>query len=332
MNLIPNYISKSKKLQPLIDLINEAIFILSCFGIPVNQTERRLERMGMAFLAVVNVKESADWIKVDGLNSCRSRDIIKYWNKNFNESIADSSYDDIRREDLKLIVLAEIIISSSANQNAARNDGTRRYAINPEYIPLIKAFRTKLWESDVKAFIRDKVTLQSRLSEKRDISTVPITISSNLTLQFSFGKHNELLKSVIEQFLPRYGYEAEVLYVGDAADKFLHLDKERLNSLNFFELAHGELPDVVAYSTQKKWLYLIEAVHTSGEISPTRLLILKELTKKCQAEIIFVTAFLDRKTFRKFVAEIAWETEVWIAESPDHLIHFDGEKFLGAYP
>ncbi|MCI0488488.1 MAG: hypothetical protein L0229_18020 [Blastocatellia bacterium] len=150
-------------------------------------------------------------------------------------------------------------------------------------------------------------------------------------MEFTAGEHNILQKAIIEDFLPRYGYNSKVLYVGDAANRFLLLEKEELEKLKFFELAHGELPDVVAYSKEKNWLYLIEAVHTSGPISPLRRLNLQALTKTCTAEIIYVTAFLNRQTFRRFIGDIAWETEVWIASEPDHLIHFDGEKFLGPY-
>ena len=109
------------------------------------------------------------------------------------------------------------------------------------------------------------------------------------------------------------------------------MEKEYLESLNFFELSHEELPDVVAYSRTKNWLYLIEAVHSSGPISEIRLLQLKKLTERCKADIVYVTAFLDRAKFRQFMAEIAWETEVWIADNPDHLVHFNGDKFLGPY-
>ncbi len=101
--------------------------------------------------------------------------------------------------------------------------------------------------------------------------------------------------------------------------------------MNFFEISHDELPDVIAYSKNKNWLYLIEAVHSSGAISELRLLQLQKLTQKCTANIIYVTAFLNRTTFRKFIADIAWETEVWIADNPEHLIHFNGDKFLGPY-
>ncbi len=138
-------------------------------------------------------------------------------------------------------------------------------------------------------------------------------------------------KQIIEEFLPRYGYGAEVLYIGDTSDKYLFIQKERLLQLRFFEIGHEELPDIIAYSKEKNWLYLIEAVHSSGAIDEIRLMQLASLTKQCTADIIYVTAFLNRKTFRKFIQDIAWETEVWIADSPDHLIHFNGDKFLGPY-
>lgn len=111
----------------------------------------------------------------------------------------------------------------------------------------------------------------------------------------------------------------------------MHIDRPALKALDFFELKRGELPDVVAYNKSKNWLFMIEAVHSSGPISATRLLELEKLTASCKADRIYVTAFLDKTTFRKFVADIAWETEVWIADNPDHLIHFNGDKFLGPY-
>lgn len=135
----------------------------------------------------------------------------------------------------------------------------------------------------------------------------------------------------VEDFLPRYGEGAEVLYVGDAADKFLHIDKPALQTLRFFELAHEQLPDIIAYSKPRNWIYLVEVVHSSGPISKLRHEELRELTKQCTADIVYVTAFLDRETYRKFASDIAWETEVWIAEVPDHIIHFDGKRFLGPY-
>jgi hypothetical protein len=335
MSQYPDFIPNSNKSEQLKKLLNQAIYILINLGIPLeNQTCRRLERIAMAFLAISNIKSTEEWSQIKEKQSnyaLRTRDIIRYWNTYFDENISESSYDDIRRKDLKLLVLGEIIIKSASNPNAATNDGTRVFGLNPDHLDIIALFGSQNWENMANDFMNQRQTLIDKLSSSRKISLIPVTFPSGKKIEFTQGKHNELQKAVIEEFLPRYGYGAEVLYVGDTADKFLHIERERLTNLNFFELGHGELPDIVAYSSQKNWLYLIEAVYSSGVISPIRLLELKKLTQECKADIIFVTTFLERKTFRKFVADIGWETEVWIADEPDHLIHFDGEKFLGSY-
>src|SRR5208282_2841520 len=176
------------------------------------------------------------------------------------------------------------------------------------------------WLDAMEEFMADRPTLAERLEAARQLNQVSIKLPDGQTIQFSPGEHNLLQKAIIEQFLPRYGFGAEVLYVGDTAKKFLVRNESKLESLKFFELEHGELPDVVAYSSLKNWLFLIEAVHSSGPISSIRLLELKRLVKNCTADILFITVFLNRDTFRKFAPDIAWETEVWIADAPDHMV------------
>jgi type II restriction enzyme len=158
-----------------------------------------------------------------------------------------------------------------------------------------------------------------------------VKLPSGHTLDFSQGGHNQLQREVIEEFLPRYGYGAEVLYVGDATDKYLLREDGRLQDLGFFELLHGALPDIVAYSAEKNWLYLIEAFYSSGPMTEERILELKKELQNCTADLIFVTAFISKSAFKKSAASIGWESEVWTADNPDHLIHFNGGKFLGPY-
>lgn len=316
-------------------LIKEAIQILSALGVPAETlTKRRADRMAMAFLAVAALKLGDSWKSVkskDDRHALKTREIIVYVNKHFGEKISSGSYDDIRRQDLELPVLAGIVLPSAGNPNAARTDPTRAYAIDPECAKIIGLFGEQGWDSLAAASVSKRSNLRKELAAERSMSLVPITVGLGKTLEFSPGKHNELQKAIIEQFLPRYGHGAEVLYVGDTAHKKLFINEGRLKELEFFELAHGELPDVLAYSAGKNWLYLIEAVHSANPISPTRHLKLRKLTNGCKAGIVYVTAFLDRKTFKKFADQISWETEVWIEEAPDHLIHFNGDKFLGPY-
>ena len=332
---MPNFITPKNKPPKLIKLCNEALFILAKLGLPLDGLKpRELEKMALAFLAVADVKRSADWPAArvrTGKDTLKSRDIIDYINEGFGEKISKGSYDDIRRKDLKMPVIAGIIVASANKPNAAKNDPTRGYSISEEYLEIIRDFGRENWLSMVDEFMADRPTLAERLDTARQMEIVPIHMPTGQILNFSPGQHNLLQKAVIEKFLPRFGYGAELLYVGDAEKKLLFKQQEKLDAIKFFELEHGELPDIVAYNAKKNWLYLIEAVHSSGPISPVRLLELKRLTQSCTADIVYVTAFLNRETFRKFAPDIAWETEVWIADTPDHLIHFNGEKFIGPY-
>lgn len=314
-------------------LINEALHMLESFGVPIqNLSPRRLEKMALSFLAVLDVKDSNDWKLAKDENdnhSLATREIIKYINEHFGENIADSSYDDIRRKDLDLLILANIIVRSLPN--VATNDSTRGYMLSGEFSSLIRDYGKAEWEEKVNVFMEDRQTLTELLNPNRMLAKVPVKLPSGREISFSIGKHNDLQKAIIEEFLPIYGYGADVLYVGDTAEKYKVLERDKLKSLGVFEVAHDELPDVIAYSESKNWLYLIEAVHSSGPISPQRKLKLERLLESCTAHIVYVTAFLDRPTFRKFVAEVAWETEVWLAEDPTHLIHLNGHKFLGPF-
>ncbi len=322
----------NEKTPAIQKLINTTLYILNTFGIPLEATPRRLERMALAFLATGDVKKIDDFKKAKDLNSgyaLKTRDIIIYVNKHFGENISSGSYDDIRRKDLKLLTVAEIVLQSSPN--SATNDSTRGYSINPTYAELIRDFGLKNWKKIVAEKLKDIEPLSKKLKREREIAKVNVTLPTGGELTFSAGEHNDLQKAIIEEFLPRYGHGAEVLYVGDTTDKFLYLEKVKLEALNFFEILHEELPDVIAYSKKMNWLYLIEAVHSSGPISELRLIQLQKITKECKADIVYVTAFLNRPKFRQFMTDIAWETEVWIADNPDHLVHFNGDKFLGPY-
>ncbi len=322
--------SIDKKSEHVQNLINEALDILELVGIPLSdKTERAKERMAMCFLSVANI--SANWQQAKENVNLKSRDIIKFINENFEENISPGSYDDIRRKDLKLLVLANLVTNSSENKGSATNDPTRGYALQKDFRNLVLTYKTKTWNKMLKKFNKNKLKLSEVLARKRNIKKIPVKLPNGKLLEFSLGEHNVLQKAIIEEFLPRFGNDCEILYIGDTANKMLHAETERLKELNFFELSHKELPDIVAYSKSKNWLYLIEAVHSSGAMSETRVLELRNMLEKCKAELIFVTAFLTKEIFKKWILEIAWETEVWTADNPDHLVHFNGHKFLGAF-
>ncbi len=312
-------------------LYSDMLDILVAIGIPLEtlSTDRRKEKMAGACLATGQVVSSLKETKsvMNGM-FMKTRDIIDFENKHYGENISPGSYDDIRRKDLKILVEEGIVINSSTLDRSATNNPNRGYALDAQFASLVKAYGTKQWKDKLDYFTTMRDSVRKELEKKRSLARIPVTLPSGIPLELTPGEHNLLQKKIIEVFLPIWGFGAQVLYVGDTADKYLYRDNETLASLHVFTLEHEELPDIVAYSKEKNLLYMIEAVHSSGPMDEVRVNRLKRQLKNCTAETVFFTAFLNRKMYQKYCLNIAWNTEVWIAETPDHLVHLNGYKFL----
>ncbi|MDO4949617.1 MAG: BsuBI/PstI family type II restriction endonuclease [Bacteroidales bacterium] len=312
-------------------LVFNLLDVFVAVGIPIDNTDRKLERMAKACLAVGQIKKHfTEALSSDDGRFLKSREVLAFENKHHGERIADSSYDDIRRQDLKLLVEAGVVVNSSSTVEQATNNHSRGYALSPAFATLLRNYGTDNWNNALVGFTAEVQSLKEELERRRNLQKVPVTLPDGKTINLTYGEHNELQKAIIESFLPIYGFGAKVLYVGDTADKFLYLERESLERLNFFVLEHEELPDVVAYSTEKNLLYLIEAYHSTGEWSEVRVRKVKRKLKEsgCTANVVSFTAFENKNVFKQKAKDIAWETEVWIAETPEHLIHFNGYKFL----
>ena len=319
--------NKNNKLQKI---IFDTLDILNFIGIPLdNLSDRRKERMVLALLAVGNIKNSfSEVLTINDNYFLKTRDIIEFENKYYSENISSGSYDDIRRKDLILLVSAGIVFNSCMLEEKATNNPTRGYGLNPLFASLIKAYGKSNWEVELNKFLFENKSLKEEMEHRRNLQKIPVALPSGENIELSFGEHNLLQKEIVENFLTKFGFNSQVLYIGDTTNKFLYKDDKKLEELKCFNIKHEELPDVIAYSKDKNLLFLCEAVHSAGPMSEIRVRKLKEQLNKCTAEIIFITAFLTKKDFKKWILDIAWETEVWIAETPEHMVHFNGYKFL----
>jgi hypothetical protein len=317
--------------------VQEALILLGRVGIPLEgMTVRRQRRLALALLALANMRPDTPWSKAsvfDSLNSWKltTRETIKFWNEHWDEKVSSGSYDDVRRRDFLVLRTADLILASVGNPEASTNNPTRRYGINPEAAQVLREFGTKTWDEALRAFINKYGTLKDRLERAHKPVGVAVQLPDGTLLELSAGAHNHLQKAIVEKFVPQFVKRPEILYIGDTSKKTLHIKPEALKRLGFRELSHDMLPDVVVYDAERSWLFLIEAVHSSNPISPLRHAALEQFTAECTAPRVYVSVFENRASLRKWIADISWETEVWLADSPSHLIHFDGDKFLGPY-
>ena len=280
--------------------------------------------MSLRFLAGGN--ESLN----DG-RALRTREIIEFINHHFEENISSGSYDDIRRKDLVRLVGMGLVVKSANNPEADTNDGTRGYAIEGRFAKLIKSFGTNKWENNLSKFQIDQDYID-QCEGRRDLRKLEVRLEEGVTISLDDGPHNKIQKAIVEQFLPIYGHGATVLYIGDTSEKQMHQYSEKMEALGLNVADRGMLPDIIAFSEEKQWVYLIEAVHSSNPLNSERCIELKRtVLNDCPYGVVFVTAFLSRKDFAKWMPQIAWETEVWLADNAEHMIHFNGDRFLGPH-
>ena len=245
---------------------------------------------------------------------------------------APNTRETIRDEAVKFFVEAGLLVRNPDDLSRPTNSGKTVYQVEECALEVLRCFDSLEWSSRLTAYLTARENIKGELERHRSLKRIPVKLPSGKTITISPGGQNPLIKLVIEEFCPRFAPDATVLYVGDAEDKFLHLETESLARLGVTIPAPAKMPDVAVYDARRNWLLLIEAVTSAGPVDGKRRKELKELFRGCTAGLVFVTAFASRDAMRHFLTQISWETEVWVAEGPDHLIHFNGERFLGPYP
>lgn len=160
---------------------------------------------------------------------------------------------------------------------------------------------------------------------------IPVTLADGRLVALSSGGQNTLIKQIVEEFCPRYTPGGRVLYVGDADAKWAIFEEQTLAGLGVALNQHGRMPDLVVHLPERNWLVLVEAASTHGPINATRKTQLSRIFGGATAKAVYVSCFPSRRDFRRYAADIAWETEAWCADNPTHLVHFNGERFLGPY-
>lgn len=274
-------------------------------------------------LAVANIRENDTWSAVSN-KWIRIHDIIVFIKEHYGVIYAENSRETVRKQAIHYFRNAAFI----EDNGEATNSPNYRYRLTNEMLSLIRCFGTDEWKWQRENFMSSHECLISLYESKKRVRKMPVLINGS-DFTFSPGRHNELQKAILEEFAPRFAPDAECLYVGDTTEKDLVKNQEKLQSLGFFITLHDKMPDVVLYCHDKNWLYFVEAVTSVGPMDPKRIKEIDDMTSHVNAGKIYVTAFPDFKTFKKFSQLLAWDTEVWIAEMPDHMIHLNGDKFLG---
>jgi len=256
---------------------------------------------------------------------------MEFIEREYAKKYAPNTRETIRRFTLHQFVQAGIVERNPDDPERPTNSPNNVYRIENTVLQLLKAFGTKEWKNELEKYLCQVEALLARYAREREMARIPLELPNGKRISLSPGGQNVLVRQVVEEFCPRFTPGAQAIYVGDTDKKWAYFDSEALGNLGVNIEEHGKIPDVVVFLPSKNWIVLIEAVTSHGPVNPKRYEELIILFSGCSAGLVFVTAFPSTKTFTRYATEIAWETEVWIADHPTHLIHYNGSRFLGPY-
>ncbi len=307
--------------------INAALQVIIDLGLPKAQQN---QRSALSLLALLDLSPLRSWAQA-GSPLIGITPMMDWVRNNYQAAYAPNTRENFRRQTMHQFVAAGIALYNPDKPDRPVNSPAAVYQIEPNLLAILKTFGSHDYQERLERYLLDRPNLIAKYARAREMSLIPVRLRDGQNIRLSVGDHSELIKAIVEEFGPRYAPGANLVYAGDTGDKFGYFDQAMLASLGVKLDSHGKMPDVVLYLPQRNWLLLVEAVTSHGPVDGKRRGELAKLFEDSKAGLVYVSAFPNRRTFTKYLAAIAWETEVWIADAPTHLIHFNGDRFLGPH-
>ena len=307
--------------------LQEALTILNDLGMPRAQLN---ERSALCLLALLDLSPEKQWGEA-GAPLIGITPIMEWVKEYYTKEYAPNTRETFRRQTMHQFIEAGIALYNPDEPSRPVNSPNVVYQIVPELLEVLRTFGTADYTANVGQYLAKRGTLTAKYAREREMKMVPVVIKGEQEVMLSPGAHSQLIRAIWEEFGPRFVPGGQLVYVGDTGEKFGYFDEELLSGLGVSVDNHGKMPDVVIYHPEKNWLILAEAVTSHGPVDAKRHNELRNLFQSSTAEMVFVSAFPYRRLFGKYSELISWETEVWIADNPTHLIHFNGVRFLGPY-
>jgi hypothetical protein len=307
--------------------LEDAVEIIRELGLP---REQQNERTALCLLALLNLTEEKNWSDIE-MPLIGITPIMTFARNAYGREYAPNTRETFRRFSVHQMVDAGIALLNPDNPQRPVNSPKNVYQIEMTTFELLKTFGTSEWKTSLTTYLKSVKTLVERYAKERSMQQIPVKIGEGEEIKISPGAHSLLIKAIIEEFAPRFAPGGILIYAGDTGEKWGYFNKELLTELAVAVDAHGKMPDVVLFYPEKNWLLLVESVTSHGPVDGKRHAELATLFKSSTAPMVYVTAFPSRQVMAPYLGAIAWETEVWCADAPSHLIHFNGVRFLGPY-
>lgn len=312
--------------------LNDAKDILISIDMPSHLTN---PRSVMTLAALAEMCTGKKWRNASE-NYHGTHHIVDFINKNFPNKAgldkapyAENSRETFRKDTIKPWVSAGIL---EPKAGLATNDKDNSYRFTSYFASLIRTYGTNQWKEKLADYNATHTSYAEYLKQTKEVERDYRFEYEGIDIALKKSEHNKLQVQILQMLIPLVSKsKPELLYIGDAVDRDLWQKNDRLNELGIYVLSKsGNLPDIILYDASQKRIIFIEAYHSTGPFTLDRVNAIKDLCR-CETgtQVAFITAFDTTAKMLKHYREVAWDTDIWSADEPTHLVHKNGDKFIG---
>lgn len=315
--------------RPVERRVDEAKLVLANLGMPPAQQSTLC---ALTLLALLELLPDHPWSS--GTNPLRGiHAIMRFSDTYYGTSWAENTRESFRKNAIHYFQAAQLIVKNPDDPARPTNSGKTVYQVTEAALSLLRTFGTDEWAERLPSYLGTAGSLVDRFAARRTLAKIPLTLIRDREITLSPGLHSDLIEQVIHEFGALFTPGGILIYAGDTGRKWdSYFDEETLANLGVAIASAGaKMPDVVIYHERAGWLVIVEAFDSVGPIDPLRKTQLAELFSASSAPHVYVTAFHNRREMARQASRLAWETDIWIADEPDHLIHYNGDRFLGPH-
>lgn len=270
--------------------IESALQILILLGLPRSQQN---ERSAICLLALLNLTPEKSWAEADsplmGITP-----IMNWAHDHYEKEYAPNTRETFRRQSMHQFCDAGIALYNPDQPDRAINSPRSVYQIEPSTLSLLRTFETEQWADNLTDYLAERETLVEKYAKVKKHHRIPVSIALGQEITLSPGQHSELIRSIIEEFAPRFAPGSILIYAGDTGDKWGYFNEKLLSELGVDVDSHGKMPDVILHFAEMNWLLLVESVTSHGPVNGKRHAELAKLFAKSTVGLVYVTAFPSR--------------------------------------
>lgn len=287
-----------------------------------------LDRKLVTEQSAICVLALADGVEREGLlpgkkrlrDGARIHDIMAFARQECGKEVAENTRESYRKLSLRPLCDEGLVI----RHQLSTNDPKTFYRLHPEMLRLLTC-TAPLERRWLACEMAGRLSQGEIWKQQRQRAEIPVEVGLPQPFFLSPGVHSQLTAEVVQVYAPGFLQAPQVVYLGDTRRKDGYQNRDLMRELNLPLQVTASLPDVILLSEVERCLTVVEVVASSGPISEARMGQLAQLIQQSQAlgyRPRYVTAFPSRRVFRRFVEEMAWGTQVWIAEEAEQVIQF----------